>query len=81
MLITLLLGAEERDREVVVELLVSKVNKQLLERILLKVLKTVNVEDAEEASRGVGLRVHQRCIDLRDHPAEQLQVHRLVPKS
>ena len=80
LLISLLLGSEERDREVVVELLVREVNEELLERILLKVLKAVDVEDAEEARRRVRLRVHQRRVHLRDHPAEQLEVHRLVTK-
>ena len=50
--VDLLLGLEERDRKVLVQLLVGEVDEELLERVLLEVLEAVDVEDAEEVVLG-----------------------------
>ena len=49
----------------VVELLVCKIDEQLLQRVLFKILEAVNVKDAQESRARHGLLVHQTTVDLR----------------
>mmetsp|Transcript_38331 Transcript_38331/g.84240 ORF Transcript_38331/g.84240 Transcript_38331/m.84240 type:complete len:314 (-) Transcript_38331:767-1708(-) len=73
-----LLGLEERDGEVLVELLVGEIDEELFERILLKVFEAINVENAENARVGrLGALIHQARVDLLHDPVEQLGVDSL----
>mmetsp|Transcript_275 Transcript_275/g.698 ORF Transcript_275/g.698 Transcript_275/m.698 type:complete len:595 (+) Transcript_275:1056-2840(+) len=67
-LVLLLLEHKHPAVEQLLQLLVCKVDEQLLERVLLKDLKAGNVEDADEVLGGAALGLVERLVDPGHNP-------------